>query len=82
MTPTPTREADAATLAALRGARQHCLDCSRAASAMAELMQDRPGFGANSAASCRRIAGHATSAYSQIVASLEYLAYDPKNPHA
>lgn len=82
MTDFPPRVADEATLRALRSARQHCLECSRAASAMAEHMQDRPGFGAKSAATCRRIAGEAATAYSQINASLEHLAYDPENPHA
>lgn len=76
------RHADYETLTALRRARQHCLNCARAASAMAEQMQDRPGFGTKSAAACRRIAGEASTAYSLINASLEHLGYDPENPHA
>ncbi len=80
--PMPSTVADAATLAALRRARQHCLDCARAANAMAEQLQERPGFGTRWGTACRRIAGDATSAYSQINASLEHLAYDPENPHA
>lgn len=82
MSKLPPRTADEATLRALRSARHHCLNCARAANAMAEQMQDRPGFGANSAAACRRIAGEAATAYSRICASLEHLAHDTNHPHA
>lgn len=82
MTPTPSHTADEATIRALRRALQHSLNCGRAALAMAEQMQDRPGFGTKSAAACRRIAGEAMAAHSLLSASLEHLAYDPENPHA